>query len=178
MGPPENPTRQIEKQEAHGRKRQACRPRSRRCLLKGCERRFRPAARTPALLQSAVPGGGAGLVGVEGPADVPGHGGGQAEAERGKASVTGSASKSENHQRKRRFRRPRGSSVRTFFDGCCDRPGCYECFLRSRRSPLQRFCSQACQRAMERVWERERRWQRRHGRHRRLAGRWPRARQP
>jgi hypothetical protein len=42
MGPPENPTRQIEKQEAHGRKRQVCRPRPRQCLLKGCERRFRP----------------------------------------------------------------------------------------------------------------------------------------
>jgi len=95
----------------------------------------------------------------------------------GKASVTGSASKSENHPRKRRFRKPRGSSLRSFFDACCDRPGCYECFLRSRRSPLQRFCSQVCQRAMERVWERERRWQR-HGRHRRLAGRRRRARQP
>jgi hypothetical protein len=42
MGPPENRTRQIEKQEAHGRKRQVCRPRPRQCLLKGCERRFRP----------------------------------------------------------------------------------------------------------------------------------------
>jgi hypothetical protein len=42
MGPPENRTRQIEKQEAHGRKRQVCRPRLRQCLLKGCERRFRP----------------------------------------------------------------------------------------------------------------------------------------
>ena len=42
MGPPENPTRQIEKQEAHGRERQVCRPRPRQCLLKGCERRFRP----------------------------------------------------------------------------------------------------------------------------------------
>jgi hypothetical protein len=42
MGPPENPTRQIEKQEARGRKRQVCRPRPRQCLLKGCERRFRP----------------------------------------------------------------------------------------------------------------------------------------
>ena len=40
-----------------------------------------PSARTPALLQSAVPGSGAGLVGVEGPADLPRHGGGQAETE-------------------------------------------------------------------------------------------------
>ena len=42
MGPPEDPTRQIEKQEAHGRKRKACRPRPRQCLLKGCEQRFGP----------------------------------------------------------------------------------------------------------------------------------------
>jgi hypothetical protein len=46
-----------------------------------------------------------------------------------------------------------------FFDACCDRPGCYEEFVRQRRSPLQRFCAHACRRAMERVWERERRWQ-------------------
>src|SRR5947208_1161033 len=42
MGPPENPTGQIEKQEAPGRKGQVCRPRPRQCLLKGGERRFRP----------------------------------------------------------------------------------------------------------------------------------------
>lgn len=43
MGPPENPTRQFEKQAARGRKPSAGRPRRRLCLLKGCERRFRPA---------------------------------------------------------------------------------------------------------------------------------------
>ena len=43
MGPPENPTRQFEKQGARGRKPPAGRPRRRLCLLKGCERRFRPA---------------------------------------------------------------------------------------------------------------------------------------
>jgi len=42
MGPPENPTNHPENQEAGGRKRRVRRPRSRRCLLKGCERRFRP----------------------------------------------------------------------------------------------------------------------------------------
>lgn len=39
MGPPENRTRQVENQEAGPRPRR--RPRTRRCLLKGCERRFR-----------------------------------------------------------------------------------------------------------------------------------------
>ena len=42
MGPPENPTRHHEKQVARRRKRAAARPRSRWCLLKGCEQRFRP----------------------------------------------------------------------------------------------------------------------------------------
>jgi hypothetical protein len=44
MGLPENPTCQREKQAAHGRQRKVCRPRPRprQCLLKGCERRFRP----------------------------------------------------------------------------------------------------------------------------------------
>ena len=41
MGPPENPTSHPEKQEVR-RKRLARRPRMRRCLLKGCEQRFRP----------------------------------------------------------------------------------------------------------------------------------------
>ena len=41
MGPPENPTRHCGKQVA-GRSSPARRPRTRRCLLKGCEQRFRP----------------------------------------------------------------------------------------------------------------------------------------
>lgn len=42
MGPPESATSHPENQEGGRRKRLACRPRSRRCLLKGCEQRFRP----------------------------------------------------------------------------------------------------------------------------------------
>ena len=41
MGPPENLTRHCEK-KARARKRSVLRPRARQCLLKGCERRFRP----------------------------------------------------------------------------------------------------------------------------------------
>jgi hypothetical protein len=50
---------------------------------------------------------------------------------------------------------------RIFFVNTCDRPGCYERFERTRRSPLQRFCSHDCRRALERVLERERRWKKR-----------------
>jgi hypothetical protein len=42
MGPPENPTSHLEKQEARRRKRPVRRPRARQCLLKGCEEHFRP----------------------------------------------------------------------------------------------------------------------------------------
>ncbi len=41
MGPPENLTSQHENQEGR-RRRLPCRPRTRRCLLKGCEQRFHP----------------------------------------------------------------------------------------------------------------------------------------
>lgn len=42
MGPPENPTGPTENQQSGRRKRAARRPRTRRCLLKGCEHRFHP----------------------------------------------------------------------------------------------------------------------------------------
>jgi hypothetical protein len=41
MGPTENPTAHPENQEGR-RRRLPCRPRMRRCLLKGCEQRFHP----------------------------------------------------------------------------------------------------------------------------------------
>lgn len=40
----------------------------------------------------------------------------------------------------------------------CDRPGCYETFVKTRRSPMQRFCSCLCRQALRRVELRERRW--------------------
>jgi hypothetical protein len=42
VGPPESRTRRRKNQAAGRRKRRACRPRLRRCLLKGCEQRFHP----------------------------------------------------------------------------------------------------------------------------------------
>jgi hypothetical protein len=43
----------------------------------------------------------------------------------------------------------------------CARPGCYELFAPSRRSPHQRFCSCLCRKALRRVLQREARWGRR-----------------
>jgi hypothetical protein len=44
----------------------------------------------------------------------------------------------------------------------CARPGCYVLFTPSRRSPRQRFCSCLCRKALRRVVQREARWGRRH----------------
>jgi hypothetical protein len=42
MGPLENATSQVEKQDAKRRRQSVRRPRTRQCLLKGCGERFRP----------------------------------------------------------------------------------------------------------------------------------------
>ena len=42
----------------------------------------------------------------------------------------------------------------------CLRPGCYETFLKTTRSPLQTFCNADCRQALYRVLVRERRWRR------------------
>jgi hypothetical protein len=48
----------------------------------------------------------------------------------------------------------------------CRRPGCYVLFLVRPRSPGQHFCSCLCRQALRRVLDREAHWQRRHRRHR------------
>ncbi len=45
----------------------------------------------------------------------------------------------------------------------CDRPGCYELFRKTSRSPLQRFCSLGCREALRRVRAREHRYRRQKG---------------
>ena len=52
-------------------------------------------------------------------------------------------------------------SDKHFIGNSCDRPGCYEMYQDSARSPHQRFCSWCCRRAVEQVRERERRWKER-----------------
>ena len=55
----------------------------------------------------------------------------------------------------------------------CQRPGCYAVFVLQPRSPQQRFCSCSCRQALRRVLDRERRW-----RQRRRQGVRPRRRRP
>jgi hypothetical protein len=52
----------------------------------------------------------------------------------------------------------RAAEIPEDFRKCsCDRPGCYELFVRQPRSPQQHFCSEACRQALRRVRQRERR---------------------
>jgi hypothetical protein len=43
----------------------------------------------------------------------------------------------------------------------CHRPGCYACFSIPTRSPLKKFCSTLCRRALRAVLQREVRWRQR-----------------
>ena len=56
---------------------------------------------------------------------------------------------------------------------CCDRPGCEVHFQRPHLISMRRFCSPSCRQALRRVIERERRWHRRAHcrRHRQVADR-------
>lgn len=56
----------------------------------------------------------------------------------------------------------------------CHRPGCYERFSLTPRSPGQRFCGPLCRQALRRVRERERRWRRRFAQRRGASSFWRR----
>ena len=161
MGPPESPTNPLQNQATTSRRPRRGprrRPRRRYCLLNGCQQRFRPqrarqrycsdrcreAARRWSLWKA------------------------QHRYRRT------SAGQQKRNGQSRRYRErvgdPKTSGAEAvagaarvitknfFFDHFCDRPGCYEGFVLSRRSPCQRFCSKECRHALERVWKRERRW--------------------
>ena len=145
----------------------------RRCLLKGCERWFRPAraqARycSPACQQAAR------------------RWRRWRSTQRYRATERGQqrrrAQSQRYRQRLRQARAPaptraeptepcegqRPAEIPQDFAGCpCDRPGCYQLFVPTTRSPLQHFCSPACRQAFRCVRQRE---QRRRARRRRGIG--------
>lgn len=167
MGPHHHPTSYRERQTARRRRPCVRRPRTRHCLLKGCEQRFRPSRAwwrycSPPCREQARK---------------------WAEWKAQQAYRSTAKGKAKRNRQSRRYRErlktrsawkknavPQLARVipKNFFAGSCDRPGCYEYFVRQPRSPRQRFCSHPCRRALERVWERERRWR---GRRRRLRDR-------
>ncbi len=134
------------------------RPRTRRCLLKGCEKAFRPIVpqdrycsddcREKAREWSSWR------------ADRK-----YRATESGKQRRRAQSTRYREKARQRsQGRRPmpgesdEGDPPGRFPGNPCDRPGCYVRFPLASRSPLQRFCSCPCRKAWRRVIQRERRW--------------------
>lgn len=128
----------------------------RRCLLKGCERWFR-ASRPQARYCSAACRKAARAWRC------------RQAAQRYRASDKGKQQRRQQSQRYRQRQRQKRAAaeqppcegqrpdvIPQKTPGCpCDRPGCYQRFVLSRRSIQQRFCSSGCRQALRRVRQRE-----------------------
>jgi hypothetical protein len=147
------------------RRRPRRRPRRRRCLLKGCEQPFQPTHPQARYCSEACR-----------------HAARRWRAwrarqryratEQGKACRRRQSCRYRERVRRRREQEgpvtqepvPAGREgqrpARLLKKSSCDRPGCYTCFDVPSRSPLKRFCSSLCRRALQRVLEREARWRR------------------
>lgn len=135
------------------------RPRARRCLLKGCEREFVPDDPLSRYCSEACRGAARRWS--------------QREASRRyRASEGGRRCRREQACRYRQRLRAKGACAEMATDAAregyqkapaekksyCQRPGCYEQFSPTPRSPLRKFCSCLCRQALRRVLIRERRW--------------------
>lgn len=136
--------------------------RQRSCLLKGCERPFRALCALARYCSQAC--------------SAAARRWSQWRAnERYRASQQGKSRRSEQSRRWRERQKlkyqachpvetPSSTSSEGYQKGadsekfCCSRPGCYEQFIRTMRSPLQKFCSSPCRQALRRVIRRESRW--------------------
>lgn len=214
MGPSNDRPERSRTQARHGRSRRKPRPRRRRCLLKGCDFRFKASRpqqrycsagctaaarawsrwkarrayrRRPQGRESrrrlhktyrlrragrgaaAEASGIGGLRPVVGEAAVSAGPSGPAEIPPTRAICGELAPPLVPPSRDARTiddvaeGSSRGSSVSVGEGISCDRPGCYDLFCPTARSPKQRFCTKSCRCAMERVCQRERRWRERHG---------------
>jgi len=142
-------------------------PRTRRCLLKDCEQPFRPADRWARYCSK--------------PCRQDARQWSQWFANQSyRASERGKQQRRRQCQRNRQRRSlgppedAKQPPTRMPLLGCegyqrddsaenspCHRPGCYECFPIPARSPLKKFCSTLCRRALRSVRQRESRWRRR-----------------
>jgi hypothetical protein len=141
-----------------------CAPRSRTCLLKGCERSFRPSC----ALQDYC---------SERCREAARRWSVFRAQQRYRASEQGKETRRQQSRRYRRRQREArrssptkvpGSGFRRAREGhhkrtpgkkiWCDRPGCYARFRLSARSPRRRFCCTCCRKALRRARERRKRW--------------------
>ena len=144
-------------------------PRLRRCLLKGCERLFKPeyaqARYCGAACQQAAERWRQWRANQTWRKTERGREYRRQQSCRYRERVrqrreTGQADAEPASAAERECERPAAAAE----ESPCDRPGCYELFVPSPRSPHRRFCCCWCRKALRRVIQRERRWgQRRKG---------------
>ena len=84
-------------------------------FAEGVRETLPPAARPPALLQPGMPGGSPSLVALEGPATLPGYGGGPAEAQPAKPALPGARPKPKTACARGRYGSREGHPSRIFF---------------------------------------------------------------
>jgi len=141
-------------------------PRQRRCLLKGCERFFKPEYHQSRYCGAACQ-------------DAADRWRRWSANQTWRKTEGGRECRRQQSSRYRqRVRERRGAeqaategSAETSCEGerpadaseksSCARPGCYELFVSAPHSPRQRFCSCLCRKALRRVLQREARWGRR-----------------
>jgi hypothetical protein len=152
---------------ATGAQAPLCRPRSRECLLAGCERRFRPRCARSCYCSDACARAARewSVRQAQRRYRTSEHGRArrreqccrwrERQREKRRQQVWSGSSRSgavagepgEGHQQK-----SSGEKIR------CARPGCRATFVRSVRSPLKRFCRALCRRMLRRAWLRDARW--------------------
>lgn len=156
-----------------GTEQEACQPgRARRCLLKGCERWFRPLRPQSRYCSASCAAEARRWRCVK-------------ASRRYRASVGGRERRREQNRHYRQRRREReaiaasaeeaaacegkrpASGDDDFCERMCDRPGCYVTFWVSEPLASRRFCSPACRLALRRVLDREARYCQRRRRWRR-----------
>lgn len=133
-------------------------PRQRRCLLKGCESKFRPnhplCRYCSDTCRNAAKRWAQQQANTRYRTSTRGKRKRSAQAARYRQRIKERSADAENHVA------PVGEGYGKSASGekSCDRPGCYFRFAKSRRSPLKKFCSPQCRQALRVVLLREKRW--------------------
>jgi hypothetical protein len=152
-------------QHVCGTRQETCHPcRERRCLLKGCERHFRPTHPQARYCSSGC-------------RQAARRWRRRKASQRYRASAGGQERRREQQRRLRQRRREQAATTaegaaervgqrpavsdEDFPQRLCDRPGCYVQFVVKHEWSCQRFCSVLCRLALRRVLDREARYRRR-----------------